>query len=200
MSKLTEVKILYRHPDPRVRKLPAKALEYKNPKGEAEFYMPETTDGPNGTRTFYVVPVEFARRMLANQPERYFLVEPKQLVVKRKLAGGLSSETVQITNELAAKFLAADDPDAVAAKAKADEERKRLAAEERQRTADEQARLENEAKTKADKDRADQEAEEKAEGEKLARKAQADAAALAALESADIGEEETPAGSPPQTF
>jgi len=196
MSKLTEVKILYRHPDPKVRKLPAKALEYKNGKGETEFYLPETVDGARGPVTVYAVPVDFARRLLANQPERYFLQEPAELVIKRKLPGGLSSETIKLTNELAAKLLLAEDADAVAAKAKEAEEKKRQADAERKRLADEEARREADEKARRDRDRRDQEEEARQEGEKLARKAKADEDALRALESADLDEEAPAAGVP----
>lgn len=192
------VTILFRHPDPNVRKLPGKPLEYKDPKGETEVFMPETIETTRGPQTVYKVPLALARRMLANQGERYFLMEPTQIVVKKPKPGGMSFDYVKLDNSLAAKFLGARDPDQVAAEAKAREEARRKAEEEKKAAADRKVQEEAEAKRKADQEAKDREEEERQEAEKLAAKAKADQDALRALESIDLPADAIPSGNPPE--
>jgi hypothetical protein len=76
---MQNAKILLRHPDKRVRELPPKVLEFKNKDDDLDSYFPEKV----GDNTIYTLPVKYARRLLANQPERYFLLEPAVLPVRR---------------------------------------------------------------------------------------------------------------------
>lgn len=178
-----DIKILFRHPDANVRRLPPKPLEIRNKDGETDFFVPEQVNTNKGVAHIYTVPLEFGRRLLANQPDRYFLLEPAQVMVKRKLPGGLSSDFVTVTNKVAASLLAAEDPDAVAAKAAQDEadriERQRLAKEAADKKAREEAEAEEQAKRDA-RDKADQEAQDKAAAD---RRAADEDAAMKALEA-----------------
>lgn len=197
MGAITEVTILYRHPDARVRKLQPKVLEFKNEKGESDYFMPETVPSTRGDQVVYKVPLAFARRLLADQPERYHLLQPAELTVKRKLPGGLSSEFVKVTNKLASDFLTKENPDAVAQKAAADEQARLDKQRQTRDAADQKARDEVAAKDQADKEAKEKEDQEKLDREAAARKEADEAAAQRALETADIGTEEAPAGTPP---
>jgi len=204
MSKAT---ILFRHPMAKVRALPARPLEYRDPKGDTHIFMPETVQSAShGLQVQYVdLPMDFARRLLANQPDRYFLVLPKEIVVKRRVPSTLSMDYVRITNENAARFLSEEDQDVVAARAqKAEAERL-----ERQKAAraeqDRKMREDQDAEDKRKKDDAERKEQEKLDKAKEDRRLAEDRDALAALQSADLSEAETssdaiqtpPTGIPP---
>lgn len=93
-------KILSRHPDANVRKLPGKTLEWKDSQGEDQFFTPEDVDG----KRVYTVPLPYARILLGGQPERYFLLEPAQLSVKRTNAKTFTTEHVLVKSVLGTKL------------------------------------------------------------------------------------------------
>lgn len=84
---MKQVKLLYHHPNKANRAAgTAKVLNRKDHKGEEFFHEPEVL----GKKVIYTVPEDYARRLLAGQPDRYFLLEPKELMVRFKGVDGLS--------------------------------------------------------------------------------------------------------------
>lgn len=166
-----DAKILYRHPDKNVRALPAKPLEFPNKQTEdTDTYFPEQV----GEKIIYTLPVKYAKRLLANQPERYFLIEPAVLAVKVMSTGGLTHKHIEVraNPELLAKFFKEDDSAKL--------------------TADEAAKKEAEAKAAKDAEKASKAAADAA----AKKKAEDDAAALAELENAPLTS--APGGRPPE--
>ncbi len=150
-----DCKILYRHPDAANRKLPPKVLEFYDKKEDT--LIPYVAENINGAWV-YTVPLKVAQRLLANQPERYFLLEPATLTIRVRGDKEFSFKyvTAKARTDLMAKFA---DPDSTVtgdAEAKA--------------KADEKAKSDAEAKAKADAEA----------------KAKADAEALEALQNADL--------------
>jgi len=118
---MAEAKILLRHPDANVRALPPKPLEFKDSKGEAQFVIPEIV----GDKVVYTVPLSFARRLLANQPERYFLLEPAHLSVKRQNPVHFTTEHFVVKSIVGTKaFPTFEAPKAPVAPSKADEDKR----------------------------------------------------------------------------
>lgn len=80
------VEIIYRHPNARVMALGARILNWTDPAGKQEFYEPEdrevTVNGKKVECIIYTLPIQYARSLLGEQPERYFLLSPKKLVVQ----------------------------------------------------------------------------------------------------------------------
>ncbi len=94
---MKQVKLLYHHPNKNNRALgTAKVLNRRDHKGEEFFHEPEVL----GKKTVYTVPEDYARRLLAGQPDRYFLLEPKSLMVRFKSADGLSTQYKEVKSIL----------------------------------------------------------------------------------------------------
>ncbi len=93
---MKEVKLLYHHPHTPNRAVPPKVLQRKDHKGEEHFHEPQVL----GKKVIYTVPEDYARRLLAAQGDRYFLLEPKVLTVRFKSADGLSSTTREVKSIL----------------------------------------------------------------------------------------------------
>lgn len=171
MDPIPMAKILLRHPDKNVRALEPKALEFYNKQSEeTDTYMPERVE----ENVVYELPQKYAKRLLAGQPERYFLIEPAFLIVKRHDGGGLTHKHVRVEANPAmiSKFFKQDD----AAAQETYEKNQALARQ----------KADTDAKAKA-KEIADAEAKKKAE---------ADAETLVALENAPLSD--APNGRPPE--
>ncbi len=156
-----ECKILYRHPDAANRKLPPKVLEFHDKKEDT--LLPYVAENVNGS-WIYTVPLKAAQRLLANQPERYFLLEPSSLTVRVRGEKEFSFKhiTVKARTDLMAKFSEADSTVTAEAEAKSKAD------------ADAQARTEAKAKEEAGAQAA------------ATAKAKADAEALEALQNAEL--------------
>ena len=158
-----DVKILYRHPRAENRKLPPKVLELWDEKEKTN--LPFVAQNVNGN-WIYTVPLRYAQRLLANQPDRFYLLEPNELTVKTRGEKDFSFQyvTVKARPDLMAKFAKQESDAGAEAEAKANQE------------AEAKAAAKQKAKEKAE---ADAEAE---------RKAKADQEALDALQNADLPE------------
>lgn len=120
MSK--EVKLLYRPGNAKVRALDPKILTWDDHKKERHNFEPERrSDG----KVIYVVREEYARILLAAQPDRYFLLEPKKLSVRFKSQDGLAYQTKDVLSVMGtSKFKEIEAEISAEAKAKADAEAK----------------------------------------------------------------------------
>jgi hypothetical protein len=94
-------KILFRHPNKEVRALPPKVLEWVDHKKEKHYFEPTILQG----KVVYELPEPYARVLLSNQPERYFLLEPKRMLIKVK-KDGLSFENKEVASILNSKRFA----------------------------------------------------------------------------------------------
>ena len=87
-----KVRLLYKHPIKAVRALAPKPLRWTPRGGVEEYCSPQIV--PKGKDAepdvFYDVSEAFARRLLGNQSERYFLISPPRLSVQVRDANGFS--------------------------------------------------------------------------------------------------------------
>lgn len=88
-----KVIVLWKAPNIAVAERGPRVLENLDREGKTHFYAPRMDEGGN---ILYDLDEEYARRLLAGQGDRFFLVSPSELIVKRKKADGLSAEYVTL--------------------------------------------------------------------------------------------------------
>lgn len=91
MSK--KIKLLWKAPNVSIAQRGPRYLEYVNREGKTEFYAPQMDDQGN---IVYELDEEYGRRLLAGQADRFFLLSPSELIIKRRRADQMGSEYVKI--------------------------------------------------------------------------------------------------------
>jgi len=95
------VKIIYRHPNPRVMAEGPKILDYRDPTGKMHYCDPDEqmveVKGNKIPVIVYETPIAYGRRLLSRQPDRYFLLSPDKLIIPRWTADklGMKNEMVK---------------------------------------------------------------------------------------------------------
>ena len=78
------VTILFKHPMKAHATRPAPVLEFIDRQKKQFFFEPEVRKNQAGEITVYTVPEEYARQLLSQQPERYFLLSPDSMMIRFK--------------------------------------------------------------------------------------------------------------------
>lgn len=88
---MEQVELVWRHPNPRVYEKGPIILDYRDHTGEKFFFRPERKEIQPGVKAWvYSVHYSYAQNLLGNQPDRYFLLSPEDLIVP--VSDGMSSE------------------------------------------------------------------------------------------------------------
>ncbi len=90
---MSKVKLLWKATTVALAQRGPRVLEFLNREGKTEFFSPEM-DGEG--HILYEVTEEYGRRLLAGQSDRFFLVAPAKMIVKRRRADNMGSEYVTI--------------------------------------------------------------------------------------------------------
>lgn len=91
MSKM--IKLLWKAPNVAIAQRGPRYLENLNREGKTEFFAPEMDEQGNIT---YEVDEEYGRRLLAGQGDRFHLLSPAELIIKRRRKDLLGSEYVKV--------------------------------------------------------------------------------------------------------
>lgn len=88
-----KVIVLWKAPNVAVARRGPRVLENLDREGKTQFYTPRMDAAGN---ILYELDEEYARRLLAGQGDRFFLVSPPELVIKRRKADNMSAEYVNL--------------------------------------------------------------------------------------------------------
>lgn len=99
-----KVRIIYHHPNPKVRAKLPRVLDYTPTGGETQYFEPQEEEVEIGGNKLKCIVYDFnpmyARKLLASQPERYFLLSPESLFVKVPTKDRLATSTVKVVSVL----------------------------------------------------------------------------------------------------
>lgn len=90
---MSKVKLLWKAPSVALAQRGPRVLEFLNREGKTEFFSPEMDAEGN---ILYEVSEEYGRRLLAGTADRYFLISPAKLIVKRRRKDNMGAEYVTI--------------------------------------------------------------------------------------------------------
>lgn len=103
------VEIIYRHPNPKVMVKGARILQHRDPQKNMHYCEPEERmvdyKGKSIKVIVYVVPIDYARRLLSMQPDRFFLLSPEKLIITK-----YSKDRLSNTNEVVRSIVAEGQP------------------------------------------------------------------------------------------
>ncbi len=88
---MSKVKLLWKASTVALAQRGPRVLEFLNREGKVEFYSPEMDEDGH---ILYDVSEEYGRRLLAGQSDRFFLVSPAKLIVKKRRQDNMGSEYV----------------------------------------------------------------------------------------------------------
>lgn len=88
-----KIKLLWKAPNLAVAQRGPRYLEFVNREGKTEFFAPQMDENGNIT---YTVDEEYGRRLLAGQADRFFLLSPAELILKRRRKDQMGSEYVKV--------------------------------------------------------------------------------------------------------
>ncbi len=103
---MSKVKLLWKAPSVALAQRGPRVLEFLNREGKTEFFSPEMDAEGN---IIYDVTEEYGRRLLAGQADRFFLVSPGKLIVKRRRKDNMGSEYVTV-KAISGMHVPAPDP------------------------------------------------------------------------------------------
>lgn len=90
---MPKVKVLWKAPNVAIAQRGPRYLEYTNREGKVEFFAPQMdAEG----HIFYEVDEEYGRRLLAGQHDRFFLLSPDSMIIKRRRKDGMGAEYVTV--------------------------------------------------------------------------------------------------------
>lgn len=90
---MSKVKLLWKAPSVALAQRGPRVLEFINREGKTEFFAPEMDEGGN---IIYDVSEEYGRRLLAGQADRFHLLSPAKLIVKKRRKDNMGAEYVTI--------------------------------------------------------------------------------------------------------
>jgi hypothetical protein len=90
---MSKVKLLWKATTVALAQRGPRVLEFLNREGKTEFYQPEMDEEGH---ILYEVSEEYGRRLLAGQSDRFFLVSPAKLIVKRRRQDNMGAEYVTL--------------------------------------------------------------------------------------------------------
>lgn len=94
---IKRIVLQWKHPVDAIQKQGPKVLEWIDRKGEVQFFSPYMDEAG---RITYEVSEEYARRVLAAQPDRFFLLTPQELIIRVRREDGLGAKIVTVKSVL----------------------------------------------------------------------------------------------------
>ncbi len=94
------VTLEWKHPNPEIMRRGPRFLEYLDHKNEPHVFEPVLdSDG----RITYTVPEIYARRLLSNQSDRFFLISPPEIIIRKRSKDGIGVSYERIKSVIVEK-------------------------------------------------------------------------------------------------
>lgn len=90
---MSKVKLLWKAPSVALAQRGPRVLEFLNREGKTEFFAPEMDESGN---ILYEVTEDYGRRLLAGQADRFFLLSPAKLIIKKRRQDNMGAEYVTV--------------------------------------------------------------------------------------------------------